>query len=90
MNKVLDIDKFLQENGVEVKLKGKTYVVRDIPLDVQDYLQEDNINLKLAASKILGCSEEDLDGYEAVALMKIVRFVQEKLLGEALGSPEPA
>ena len=91
MARVLNVDEFLNENCGEVILGGKKFVVRDFPTKVQDYFREgENVDMRKAVALVLGCSESDLEGYETVALSKILRFVQEKLLGEALSSQDTA
>ena len=87
--KVVNIDEFLTETGVKIVLKGKEYVIKDIPLKVQEILSEEKPNTKKAVSLLLGIKEEDLEGYGVVALSKIIKVAYENLLKDVV-SPSKA
>lgn len=82
--KVVNIDEFLTETGVKIVLKGKEYVIKDIPLKVQEILSEEKPNTKKAVSLLLGIKEEDLEGYGVVALSKIIKVAYENLLKDVV------
>lgn len=87
-SKVLDIDEFLQTNSVVVRLGGKEYVVRDVPVEIQKELTKEEVDMVGVVAKLLGAPREEVEKYGVVALSQIVRFVQENLLGPVVASPE--
>jgi hypothetical protein len=78
MSKVINIDDFLKERTVEVKLGSKTFVVKDIPLEVRELLAEGGDSRKVVMM-ILNCSEKDLEGYGMAAFAAIINQVTENL-----------
>jgi hypothetical protein len=88
---VLDVDKYLEESGVEIIIKGKSYVVRDIPVEVQEELRKEFPDFKEVIKILLDLKDVAiLDGYGVVALSKIVTAVHENLLQRGalpVGSP---
>jgi len=80
MQKV-DIDSFIADHGVEIIIKGKSYVIHDIPTDVQEELSKTPIDHRVVVTKLLGLKDDSpLKGYGIVALAKIVNAVHENLL----------
>ena len=78
--KVIDIDKYLEDNGIKIVIKGKEYVVKDIPREVQKMLREEDPDTLDAVSKLLGAPKKDLEEYGVVALSKVIRATYENLL----------
>jgi len=78
MSKVINIDDFLKERTVEVKLGGKTFVVKDIPLEVRELLSEGGDSKKIV-KMILNCTDKDLEGYGMAAFAAIINQVTENL-----------
>lgn len=79
----LNIDEYLKkEEGVKVVIKGKEYIVKDIPKD----LPEDGDNVE-TLSRITGCPKEDLDGYGIVALLKLTDFIYSNLVPKTFQQP---
>lgn len=77
--KKLDIDKFLDENAVEIIIKGKTYTVRDLSIEDAEMLAKEDSNKKEVLAKIIGCTPAELDSYGAIGIMKIVSYLNENL-----------
>ena len=77
--KVVNIDEFLREKQFKIVLKGKEYVVGDIPVEVSEILTNPPVDYKKACSLILGCDEKELDGVGIGALTKIVNSCYENL-----------
>lgn len=80
--KTLDIDEYLKSSGVKVVIKGKEYIVRDIPRDIEEEESTDVI-----VSKIIGCPVEDLKEYGTTALLRIYEFLQENLIPKNFQAP---
>ncbi len=78
--KTINIDEYLQNNGIKIIIKGKEYIVRDIPRDVQKMLREEDPDTLDAVSKLLGAPKKDLEEYGIVALSKVIRVAYENLL----------
>ena len=77
----IDIDDFIAEHGVEIVIHGKSYLIRDIPTNVQEELSEPLIDHKKVVTMLLGLKDSSiLDDYGIVALSKIVNAVHENLL----------
>ena len=79
MAKVIDIDKFLNEKECEIKIGGKTFIVKDIPMEVRKLMQEDAVDSKEIVKQILGCTDKDLEGYGMAAMAAIINQVTENL-----------
>ena len=79
--KVVNIDEFLQERQFTISLNGKEFVVRDIDPEAFEMLREHGAN-KEAIKKLLGCEDQDLEGYGIAAYGKIVKSITENLLQE--------
>lgn len=79
MAKVIDIDKFLSEKECEIRLGGKVFKVKDIPMSVRKLMQEDAGDSKEIVRQILGCEEKDLEGYGMAAMAAIINQVTENL-----------
>ena len=78
---VVDIDNFISEHGVEIVIKGKTYLVQDIPTEVQEELGKVPMDHRKVVAMLLDLEDESiLEGYGIVALAKIVNAVHENLL----------
>jgi hypothetical protein len=78
--KTINIDDFLNENAVEVTIKGKPYKIKDMTIEDANELGKEDANKKEVLAKIIGCKEEELNDYGAIALFGIVRFLNENLL----------
>ena len=78
--KTIDIDKFLEENAVEVTVNGNAYKVKDIDMTDAEALAKEDSNKKEILAKILGCKVSEFDTYGAIGIMKIVTFLNENLL----------
>lgn len=79
--KRLNIDEFLTEQGVEITIKGKQYLIQDIPVEVQAELTKTPPDYKKIVLTLIGVKDQKvLDGYGIVALSKIVSVVHENLL----------
>ncbi|RLG72207.1 MAG: hypothetical protein DRO11_02770 [Methanobacteriota archaeon] len=84
MRKVLNVDEFLQAQTIEVQLKGKTYLVKDIPVEVQDMLAKEPPDYAGAVAAILGIDRSELADCGIITLVKIVQFVHENLVQPTL------
>lgn len=70
----IDVDALLADDALEITLKGKTYTVEDVPLEVFlktrkiDKKDEKTLHKQLAA--ILGCDVKEIEGigFRAVGL----------------------
>lgn len=81
--KTLDVDKYLEDKGVMVKIKGKEYIVNDIPFrGTEDEEEIGEKGQKEMLCRIVGCPMEDLKGYGIAAVSGIIRFLTENLLPE--------
>lgn len=79
--KKLNVDEFLTEQGVEITIKSKQYLIQDIPVEVQEELAKTPPNYKKVVLMLIGVEDQKiLDGYGIVALSKIVSIVHENLL----------
>ena len=79
-NKVFDIDAYLVDNGIEIKLGGKSFSVNDIPYEAQEKMKDGK--QKEALMLILGCEETDLTKYGIAAISQITRNITEVLFPE--------
>lgn len=79
--KSVNIDDFLKEKTFEIVLNGKKFQVKDIDPEAFEMLREHGAS-KEAVKKMIGCSDQDLEGYGIAAYGKIVRSVTENLLQE--------
>lgn len=65
--KTVNIDEHLKEKGVQFILNGKTFTVTDVNEEVGDKIsqlgQGENIKPREIAKDLLGCEDEDLNGY---------------------------
>lgn len=79
--KTLDVDQYLNDSAVEVKLNGKTFVVKDVYDETRQLMDkgEDEMDPKEVVKSLLGCTDEDLQGYGMVAFNKIITDVTENL-----------
>ncbi len=81
--KVFDIDEYLVDSGVEIKINGKLFSLNDIPYEAQELMQKAEKGSQKAALKlILGCEDEDLEKYGIVAISKIVKHITDSLFPE--------
>lgn len=80
--KSLDIDDYLKTSGVKVVIKGKEYVVKDFPSNLDDSLSNEEL-----IAKLTGCPVEDLKGYGTAALLKIYDFLYTNLVPKNFQAP---
>jgi len=84
-NTILDIDKFLEDNAVTIRLHGKEFTVKDIDNDAQQLMAKDEKDQSESHGKdivkaLLKCTDEDLEGYGSVAMAAIMKEITENLL----------
>ena len=79
MKKKINIDDYLVNQGVEITLGKKVFKVTDLPMDIKIELGKEDIDEKALVKKMLGCTDEDLEGYGLVAFAAIIREVTENL-----------
>lgn len=78
MTKVVDVDKFLNDTCVSITLNGKTFEVKDVPIELFDrYNASETKDLKGFVAEILNCAAEDLASYGIRALKHIIEEVFE-------------
>ena len=80
--KTFNVDEYLQQNGVKIIIKGKEYVVRDIPSELPE--NGDNVEF---LSRVIGCPKEDLQSYGVASLLKIYDFLYENLIPKNFQNP---
>lgn len=84
MGKAFDVDDYLVKNGVSLKIKGKEFVVTDIPFGIQEKLKDTTEGAqKETLCEILGCEKADLEGYGLAAVGAIIRHITENLFPES-------
>lgn len=79
MAKTIDLNDLLEESAVTIKVNGKEYTVRDLPLDLTKDSDGDN-GIRVIVMKALKCEESDLEGLGIAALSKIMDVLYENLL----------
>ncbi len=72
-----NVDEYLEQNGVTIRINGKDFVVKDVPSTFQSTIEEKDT--KEAIKLLLDCSDKDLEGYGEVAFSAIVNKVTENL-----------
>ena len=79
--KTINIDEYLKEQGVTVTIKGKEFIVTDIPVEFKKQLEKDSDERdeKEIVKTILGCKDEDLEGYGLAAFAAIIKQVTDSL-----------
>ena len=79
--KTINIDEYLKEQGITVTIKGKEFMVTDIPVEIKAELGKDadERNEKEIVKQILGCEDEDLKGYGLAAFSAIIKQVTDSL-----------
>ena len=83
MTKVFDLDEYLVDKGITIKLKGKEFTVTDIPYGIAEKLKETSEEgQKAAVKEIVGCTDDDLKGYGIAAISAIIRNITENLFQE--------
>lgn len=81
--KVFNVDDYLKKNEVEIVLKGKSFIVSDVPFDFQETIAEANAEAQKAGlKKLLKCEDKDLEGYGVAAVAGIIRHITENLFPE--------
>ena len=86
--KVIDIDEFLQEQGVTIRLNGKEYFIDDIPQEVQDILTDPEQDNRKAIAVILGIPEEEVMDFGVVKCAAIINQIYENLLSSHVSPKE--
>lgn len=80
MAKVFDVDKQLSENAVTIRVKGKDFIVKDVPEEVTEkFNADDKEERKDGLCMLLGCTKQDLDGYGHAATSLIISHIMENL-----------
>ena len=86
--KVVNIDEFLSEKALEFVVNGKTYLVKDIPVETGKELSEGGIDaLRKAVAKMFNCQESEIANLGQGALMKIIEEANKNFL-PTFNSPE--
>ena len=84
MSKILDVDKFLKDQGVTIKLGDKSFEVLDVPFDMEKLFEEESeAGRKAALAKLIGCEEADLKPYGLAGLKAIFEHVTSNLLQQS-------
>lgn len=83
MANVFDVDKYLIDNEIEVKLNGKSFKVSDISDDVRSMMMEENQDVRKVTQLLVGCTNEDLAKYGVAALGAIIKHVSEALFPQS-------
>ncbi|RLE61934.1 MAG: hypothetical protein DRJ47_11475 [Thermoprotei archaeon] len=78
--KAINIDEYLENQGLEFELHGKKFTVTDLNDKVREMLEAEQPNEREIVKELLGCTDEDLKGYGLVAFAAIIREVTENLL----------
>lgn len=90
--KVVDIDSYLDENAITIKIKGKEFTVKDLSDETQKKLEKaekgEEIEYRDIVMSVLGCTEDDLSGYGIVALSTIIEKVTKNLFPSSSQSEE--
>lgn len=79
MAKTIDLNTLLDESAVTLMVNGKSFTVRDLPLDLTDN-SDSKDGMKVIVMKALQCEESDLEGLGIAALSKIMDVLYENLL----------
>lgn len=77
--KTLNIDEYLNERSLDVQIGGKSFKVKDLPLEARTMMRQDDPDQKEIVKKILGCEDKDLEGYGVAAFAAIINQVTENL-----------
>ena len=77
--KTVNIDEYLKDHAVEFVLNGKKYVVKDVSPKVREMMSAEDIDERAIVKELLGCSDNDLEGYGIAAFVAIIREVTENL-----------
>lgn len=80
MSKVVNIDEFLNEKEMKFVIKGKEYIVKDIPLEAEDALKDGVKGMRKALASMFGCGVEELEGLGQGACIKIWEEVNRNFL----------
>jgi hypothetical protein len=83
MGKLVNIDEYLSEKEMEFVVKGKKYVVKDIPLDLEEKVKDGIKGIKEALASMFNCNLEELDGLGQGACIKIWEEVNKNFLPQA-------
>ncbi len=84
MGKEFDVDEFLKEATFTVKLHGKPFTISDIPEETAEKFNDDKANTKEILKEVLNCTDEDLQGYGAIAQAKIVKEITDHFFRSGL------
>lgn len=77
--KTVDIDKLLEEEGMEFVINGKKFVVKDVSDSMSDSM-EAGMKPREFVKAVLGATDEDLAGYGLLAMAKIVEQISTNFL----------
>lgn len=79
-SKVFDVDQYLSELAVTIKIGQKEFIVKDVPYEVRELFDsKDQEDHKAGLRTLLGCSEKDLEGYGFAATSGIISHIMENL-----------
>lgn len=80
MSKVFDVDKYLSDKAVTIRIKGKDFEVKDVPHEVREkFNSEEQEEQREGLQILLGCTKEDLEGYGFAATSGIISHIMENL-----------
>lgn len=69
---VVNIDEFLKAKAVKFIINGKAFVVQDVSEEVRKLMDAETPDYKEIVKALLGCKEEDLEGYGIAAFTNII------------------
>ncbi len=77
---VFDVDEFLNNNSITIKLGGKEFLVSDIPYSFHEELKKDDVGShKKALADLLGCDIKVLEKYGIAATNIIIEKINKSL-----------
>ncbi len=83
MKKVVNIDEYISEREMEFVINGKTYIVKDIPLDLEEKVKDGIKGIKAALAEMFSCDLKELEGLGQGACVKICDQVNKNFLPQA-------
>jgi hypothetical protein len=80
MGKVVNIDSYLTDKEMQFVVNGKTYTVKDIPLELEEMVKDGIKGIKKALATMFGCDIKELEGLGQGACIKIWEEVNKNFL----------